>query len=100
MTQYCPELRALVLDEPRLPASALQSLPKGLCILAILAAPTDPGWMQCLYAYLKTNGHTLKELTLRFTFVGPSAHEEQRPISSFDLTQVCIISKYLFKQEL
>ncbi|XP_059471519.1 uncharacterized protein LOC132194339 [Neocloeon triangulifer] len=86
MTHYCPELRALVLDEPRLPATALQSLPKNLSILAIHSAPNNALWLSCLYSHLKTNGHTLMELTLRFSFVNPN--EVPRPANVLDLTQV------------
>ncbi|XP_065335943.1 uncharacterized protein LOC135936871 isoform X2 [Cloeon dipterum] len=85
---HCPELRTLVLDEPRLPASALQIIPKGLRILAIHSAPTDPNWLNCLYSHLRSSGQTLKELTLRFNFVNPGTHDEPRPVCNFDLSQV------------
>ncbi|XP_011496459.1 PREDICTED: uncharacterized protein LOC105361067 [Ceratosolen solmsi marchali] len=64
LAQACPRVEKLHIAEPHHPPEALRLFPY-VTSLSVYGIPVQKEWLEGFYGYLKTNGHTLKELDMR-----------------------------------
>jgi hypothetical protein len=64
LAQACPRVEKLHIAEPHHPPEALRLFPY-ITSLSVHGIPVQKEWIEGFYNYLKTNGHTLKELDMR-----------------------------------
>ncbi|XP_063992059.1 uncharacterized protein LOC135170289 [Diachasmimorpha longicaudata] len=66
LSQTCPRLEKIFISEPLHPPEALRLFPH-VTSLSIQSVPARKEWLSGFYDYLRTNGHRLRDLSVRIT---------------------------------